>query len=42
MYTVYILKCVDGKPYTGCTEDIEEILNYFENYKPTDIDDKFI
>jgi len=23
-YTVYILKCADGKPYTGCTEDLEE------------------
>jgi len=27
MHTVYILKCVDGKPYTGCTENIEERLN---------------
>ncbi|KKP42408.1 MAG: excinuclease ABC C subunit domain-containing protein [Parcubacteria group bacterium GW2011_GWA2_33_14] len=26
MHTVYILKCVDGKPYTGCTEDLEERL----------------
>ena len=26
MYTVYILKCADGKPYTGCTEDLEERL----------------
>jgi predicted GIY-YIG superfamily endonuclease len=23
-YTVYILKCTDGKPYTGCAEDLEE------------------
>ena len=26
MYTVYILKCADGKPYTGCTEDLQERL----------------
>ena len=26
MYTVYILKCADGKFYTGCTENIEERL----------------
>lgn len=24
MYTVYILKCADGKSYTGCTENLEE------------------
>ncbi len=23
-YTVYILECVDGKPYTGCTKNLEE------------------
>ena len=26
MYTVYILKCVDGKLYTGCTENLGERL----------------
>jgi putative endonuclease len=26
MYFVYILKCADGKPYTGCTENLEERL----------------
>ena len=26
MYAVYILKCADGKPYTGCTENLEERL----------------
>ncbi len=26
MYTVYILKCADGKPYTGCTENLKERL----------------
>ena len=25
-YFVYILRCVDGKPYTGCTENMEERL----------------
>jgi len=24
MYAVYILKCFDGKPYVGCTEDLKE------------------
>lgn len=24
MYIVYILKCADGKLYTGCTENLEE------------------
>lgn len=23
-YFVYILKCADGRPYTGCTENLEE------------------
>jgi putative endonuclease len=27
MYSVYILKCVDGKSYTGCTENLEERLD---------------
>lgn len=26
MYYVYILLCSDGKPYTGCTENLEERL----------------
>ena len=26
MHTVYILKCVDNKPYSGCTESLEERL----------------
>jgi putative endonuclease len=30
-YTVYILKCVDGKPYTGCTENLEERLQRHSN-----------
>ena len=31
MHTVYILKCADGKPYTGCTENLEERLERHEN-----------
>ncbi|MBN2611730.1 MAG: GIY-YIG nuclease family protein, partial [Bacteroidales bacterium] len=27
MWFVYILKCSDGKLYTGCTEDMNERLN---------------
>ncbi len=30
-YTVYILKCVDGKPYTGYTENLEERLERHDN-----------
>ncbi|KKS69236.1 excinuclease ABC subunit C [Candidatus Daviesbacteria bacterium RIFCSPLOWO2_01_FULL_43_38] len=26
MYYVYILKCSDGKPYTGCTDNLEDRL----------------
>lgn len=26
MHYVYTLKCADGRPYTGCTENIEERL----------------
>ena len=26
MYYVYILNCSDNKPYTGCTENLEERL----------------
>ena len=31
MYTVYILKCADGKLYTGCTENLEERLGRHTN-----------
>ncbi len=24
MFYVYILKCADGKPYTGCTNDLKD------------------
>ena len=24
MYYVYILSCSDGKPYTGCTDDLKD------------------
>ncbi|OGG69817.1 excinuclease ABC subunit C [Candidatus Kaiserbacteria bacterium RIFCSPHIGHO2_12_FULL_53_13] len=24
MHYVYILECADGKPYTGCTDDLKE------------------
>ena len=30
-YTVYILKCADGKLYTGCTENLEERLERHNN-----------
>ena len=30
-YTVYILKCADKKPYTGCTENLEERLERHRN-----------
>ena len=30
-YFVYILKCADGKPYTGCTEDLDERLQRHNN-----------
>ena len=26
MYYVYILQCADGKPYTGCTDDLKARL----------------
>ena len=26
MYYVYILKCVDGKTYVGCTDDLKDRL----------------
>lgn len=31
MFYVYILKCADGKPYTGCTENLEERLGRHVN-----------
>lgn len=31
MYTVYILKCSDSKPYTGCTENLAERLERHKN-----------
>jgi len=27
MYYVYILKCSDGKPYTGCTDDLKDRID---------------
>ncbi len=27
MYYVYILSCADGKPYTGCTEDLKDRID---------------
>jgi len=27
MYFVYILQCADGKPYTGCTSDLDDRLH---------------
>lgn len=35
MYTVYILKCADGKLYTGCTENLEKRLDsHHKGYVP--------
>jgi len=31
MYYVYLLKCSDGKPYTGCTEDLKERIERHKN-----------
>ena len=31
MHIVYILKCADGKPYTGCTENLHERLQRHHN-----------
>ena len=31
MYSVYILKCADGKAYTGCTENLKERLQRHDN-----------
>lgn len=30
MYYVYILQCADGKPYTGCTDDLKARLERHE------------
>ena len=27
MYYVYILSCSDGKPYTGCTDDLKDRID---------------
>ena len=27
MYSVYILMCSDGKPYTGCTNDLKDRID---------------
>lgn len=29
-YFVYLLKCADGRPYTGCTTNLEERLKRHE------------
>ncbi len=35
MWNVYVLKCSDGKPYTGCTDDLEErLLRHKNGYIP--------
>jgi predicted GIY-YIG superfamily endonuclease len=35
MYAVYILKCADGKPYTGCAENLEErLIRHNNGYVP--------
>ena len=35
MHIVYILKCADGKLYTGCTENLEErLLRHSNGYVP--------
>ena len=35
MYYVYLLKCNDGLPYTGCTDNIEErIGRHIKGYVP--------
>jgi predicted GIY-YIG superfamily endonuclease len=31
MHYVYILKCADGKPYTGCTENLKERIERHKN-----------
>ena len=35
MYYVYILSCSDGKPYTGCTNDLKDrILRHQQGHVP--------
>jgi len=35
MYYVYILGCADGKPYTGCTDNLKErIERHTKGYVP--------
>ncbi len=35
MYKVYILRCTDNKPYTGCTENLEKRLErHINGYVP--------
>ena len=35
MYYVYILKCADDKPYTGCSADLKErIARHTNGYVP--------
>lgn len=31
MHYVYILKCSDGKPYTGCTNDLKDRIERHTN-----------
>lgn len=31
MYYVYILKCADNEPYTGCTDDLKARLDRHNN-----------
>lgn len=31
MYYVYILKCSNNKPYTGCTEDLKDRIERHKN-----------
>jgi len=32
---VYILKCSDGKPYTGCTDDLKDrVVRHQKGYVP--------
>jgi predicted GIY-YIG superfamily endonuclease len=31
MYYVYILKCNDKKPYTGCTDDLKDRIMRHQN-----------
>jgi len=34
-YFVYVLKCADGKPYTGCTDNLKErIERHNKGYVP--------